>query len=71
MDSDKGITNLHRPNDIIIDASMAVVIRDGGKMWNKDNQLQDTLAMIPDRCVFWRLHTDLCRKMCSPISYGV
>ncbi|HGY56772.1 MAG TPA: NADP-dependent isocitrate dehydrogenase [Caldithrix abyssi] len=49
VDSDKGITNLHVPNNIIIDASMPVVIRDGGKMWNKEGQLQDTLAMIPDR----------------------
>ncbi|HED10803.1 MAG TPA: NADP-dependent isocitrate dehydrogenase, partial [Caldithrix abyssi] len=49
VDSSKGITNLHVPNNIIIDASMPVVIRDGGKMWNKDDALQDTLAMIPDR----------------------
>jgi isocitrate dehydrogenase len=49
VDSSKGITNLHAPNNVIIDASMPVVIRDGGKMWNKDNQLQDTIAMIPDR----------------------
>ncbi|MEF3255862.1 MAG: NADP-dependent isocitrate dehydrogenase [Deferribacterales bacterium] len=50
VDSDKGITNLHFPNDIIVDASMPVVIRDGGKMWNKDGKLQETKAMIPDRC---------------------
>ncbi|RMH05070.1 MAG: NADP-dependent isocitrate dehydrogenase [Planctomycetota bacterium] len=50
VDSDRGITNLHVPNDVIIDASMPVVIRDGGRMWNRDGQLQDTLAMIPDRC---------------------
>ena len=49
VDSDKGITNLHWPNKVIIDASMPVVIRDGGKMWNKEGKLQDTLAMIPDR----------------------
>jgi isocitrate dehydrogenase len=49
VDSDKGITNLHVPNNIIIDASMPVVIRDGGKMWNKEGKLQDTIAMIPDR----------------------
>jgi len=49
VNSSKGITNLHVPNNVIIDASMPVVIRDGGKMWNKDDQLQDTLAMIPDR----------------------
>jgi isocitrate dehydrogenase len=50
VDSDKGITNLHVPNDIIVDASMPVVIRDSGKMWGPDGKLQDTLAMIPDRC---------------------
>jgi isocitrate dehydrogenase len=50
VDSRKGITNLHVPNNIIIDASMPNVIRDGGKMWNKNDELQDTLAMIPDRC---------------------
>ncbi len=49
VDSSRGITNLHAPNKIIIDASMPNVIRDGGKMWNKDDQLQDTIAMIPDR----------------------
>ena len=50
MDSDKGITNLHVPSDIIIDASMPVVVRDSGKMWNKDNALEDTKCLIPDRC---------------------
>lgn len=50
VDSDKGITNLHAPNDIIVDASMPVVIRDSGKMWNPEGKLQDTKAMIPDRC---------------------
>jgi isocitrate dehydrogenase len=50
VDSRKGKTNLHVPNDIIVDASMPVVVRDGGKMWNKEDQLQDTIAMIPDRC---------------------
>jgi len=50
VDSDKGITNLHVPNDIIIDASMPVVIRDGGKMWGPDGAVHDTKAMIPDRC---------------------
>ena len=50
VDSRKGITNLHVPNNIIIDASMPNVVRDGGKMWNKDDELQDTVAMIPDRC---------------------
>jgi len=50
VDSRIGKTNLHVPNDIIIDASMPVVIRDGGKMWNKNEELQDCIAMIPDRC---------------------
>jgi isocitrate dehydrogenase len=50
VDSRLGKTNLHVPNDVIIDASMPVVIRDGGKMWNKEDALQDTVAMIPDRC---------------------
>ena len=50
VDSRAGRTNLHVPSDVIIDASMPVVIRDGGKMWNKDDGLQDTVAVIPDRC---------------------
>ncbi len=50
VDSDKGITNLHVPNNIIIDASMPVVIRDGGRMWSPDGKLHDTKAVIPDRC---------------------
>ncbi|MDP1830700.1 MAG: NADP-dependent isocitrate dehydrogenase [Geothrix sp.] len=50
VDSDKGITNLHVPNDIIVDASMPVVIRDSGRMWGPDGKLHDTVAMIPDRC---------------------
>lgn len=49
VDSRRGITNLHVPNDVIIDASMPNIIRDGGKMWNNDDELQDTIAMIPDR----------------------
>jgi len=50
VNSDKGITNLHVPSDVIIDASMPAMIKSGGKMWNKDNKEEDTLAMIPDRC---------------------
>jgi len=50
VDSHKNITNLHVPNDIIIDASMPNVVRDGGKMWNLQDDLQDTIAMVPDRC---------------------
>ena len=49
VNSDKGITNLHVPSDVIIDASMPPMIRDGGKMWGPDNELHDTIAMIPDR----------------------
>ena len=50
VNSDKGITNLHVPSDIIIDASMPAMIRSSGKMWNAKGQLQDTKAVIPDRC---------------------
>ena len=50
VDSRAGKTNLHVPSDVIIDASMPVVIRDGGRMWNKKDELQDTVAAIPDRC---------------------
>ena len=48
VDSDKGITNLHVPSDIIIDASMPAMIRNSGKMWDKNGDTQDTLAVIPD-----------------------
>ncbi len=50
VNSDKGITNLHVPSDVIIDASMPAMIRSSGQMWNNDGQLQDTKAIIPDRC---------------------
>ncbi len=50
VDSDKGITNLHAPNDIIVDASMPVVVRESGQMWGPDGKLHETKAMIPDRC---------------------
>jgi isocitrate dehydrogenase len=49
VNSARGITNLHVPSDIIIDASMPAMIRSSGQMWNKDGQLQDTKAVIPDR----------------------
>ena len=49
VNSDKGITNLHVPSDVIIDASMPAMIRDSGKMWNAEGKLQDTKAVIPDR----------------------
>ena len=50
VDSDKGITNLHVPSDVIIDASVAAAIRVGGKMWGADGKLHDTKMVIPDRC---------------------
>lgn len=50
VNSDKGITNLHVPSDVIIDASMPAAIRSSGKMWGPDGELHDTLAIIPDRC---------------------
>jgi len=49
VNSDKGITNLHVPSDVIVDASMPAMIRDSGKMWNTEGKLQDTKAVIPDR----------------------
>jgi len=64
VDSDKGITNLHVPNDIIVDASMPVVVRDSGKMWGPDGKLHDTKAMIPDRCyaTIYQAIIDDCKK---------
>jgi len=64
VDSDNGITNLHASNDIIIDASMPVVIRDGGKMWNKDGKTEECVAVIPDRCYadFYRPMVEDCVK---------
>ncbi len=50
VNSAKGITNLHVPSDVIIDASMPAMIKGGGKMWNSEDKEEDTLAMIPDRC---------------------
>ncbi|MCC6501882.1 MAG: NADP-dependent isocitrate dehydrogenase, partial [Deltaproteobacteria bacterium] len=50
VNSDKGITNLHVPSDVIIDASMPAMIRESGKMWGPDGKLHDTKATIPDRC---------------------
>ena len=64
VDSRAGKTNLHVPNDVIIDASMPVVIRDGGKMWNKEDALEDTVAMIPDRCyaTIYQVVIEDCKK---------
>lgn len=50
VNSDRGITNLHMPSDVIVDASMPAMIRTSGQMWNKDGKPQDTKAIIPDRC---------------------
>jgi len=50
VNSDKGITNLHVPSDVIVDASMPAMIRDSGRMWDEEGKLQDTKAVIPDRC---------------------
>ncbi len=50
VNSDKGITNLHVPSDVIVDASMPAMIRDSGRMWGPDGKLHDTKALIPDRC---------------------
>ncbi len=58
VDSDKLITNLHFSNDIIIDASMPPVIREGGKMWNKDGELQECVAVIPDRS-YARMYSEM------------
>jgi len=64
VDSDNGITNLHASNDIIIDASLPVVVRDGGKMWNKDGKTEECVAVIPDRCYanFYRPMIEDCVK---------
>jgi len=74
VNSDKGITNLHVPNDIIIDASMPVVVRDGGKMWGPDGKLHDTIAMVPDRC-YARMYQEIiadCQKhgALDPVTIG-
>eukprot|EP01045_Picozoa_sp_COSAG04_P003655 COSAG04_NODE_150_length_22521_cov_10.008385_15_plen_449_part_00 len=63
VDSRRGITNLHVPSDVIIDASMPVVIRDSGMMWNKDDELEDVKCIIPDRCYapFYQVMVDDCK----------
>ncbi|MCU0856773.1 MAG: NADP-dependent isocitrate dehydrogenase [Pontiellaceae bacterium] len=64
VDSDKGITNLHVPSDIIVDASMPAAIRTSGQMWNRAGRLQDTNFVIPDRCYagVYRETVDFCKK---------
>jgi len=64
VNSDKGITNLHAPSDVIIDASMPAMIRESGKMWGPDGNLHDTKAVIPDRCYagVYKETIDDCKK---------
>ena len=64
VDSDKGITNLHVPSDVIIDASMPAAIRSSGQMWNKGGEQQDTNYVIPDRCYagVYAETVDFCKK---------
>lgn len=64
VNSDKGITNLHVPSDVIIDASMPAAIRSSGQMWGADGKLHDTKALIPDRCYagVYQETIDFCKK---------
>ena len=64
VNSDKGITNLHVPSDVIVDASMPAMIRTSGQMWNKEGKAQDTVAIIPDRCYagVYTATIDFCKK---------
>ncbi|MEI8665680.1 NADP-dependent isocitrate dehydrogenase [Pseudoalteromonas sp. B28] len=64
VDSDRGITNLHVPSDVIIDASMPAAIRSSGQMWNNDGKLQDTSFVIPDRCYssVYQATIDFCKE---------
>ncbi len=64
VDSDKGVTNLHVPSDVIVDASMPAMIREGGKMWNAAGKTQDALAVIPDRSYagIYQSVVDFCRR---------
>jgi len=64
VNSDKGITNLHVPSDVIVDASMPAMIRTSGQMWNAAGQQQDTLAVIPDSCYagIYQAAIDFCKE---------
>jgi isocitrate dehydrogenase len=64
LNSEKGITNLHVPSDVIVDASMPAMIRTSGQMWNKEGKQQDTIAIIPDRCYagVYTATIDFCKK---------
>jgi isocitrate dehydrogenase len=74
VNSDRGITNLHVPSDVIVDASMPAMIRDSGKMWNAEGQLQDTKAVIPDRSYagVYQAVIDDCKKngAFNPVTMG-
>lgn len=74
VNSDKGITNLHVPSDVIIDASMPAMIRDSGRMWNAEGKLEDTLAVIPDRSYagIYQATIDDCKKhgAFDPVTMG-
>ena len=64
VNSEKGITNLHTPSDVIVDASIPAMIRTSGQMFNKDGKQQDTIAIIPDRCYagVYTATIDFCKK---------
>ncbi|USD66249.1 NADP-dependent isocitrate dehydrogenase [Vibrio sp. SCSIO 43136] len=64
VDSDRGITNLHVPSDVIVDASMPAMLRSSGQMWGPDGKLKDTKAMIPDRCYasVYQAVIDFCKE---------
>ena len=64
VNSDNGITNLHVPSDVIVDASMPAMIRGSGQMWNKEGKQQDTKAVIPDRCYagIYQKTIDFCKQ---------
>ncbi|MFO0963057.1 MAG: NADP-dependent isocitrate dehydrogenase [Phycisphaerales bacterium] len=64
VDSDRGITNLHVPSDVIVDASMPAMLREGGKMWNAQGKTQDAVAVIPDRSYagIYQAVIDFCRE---------
>jgi len=74
VNSDRGITNLHVPSDVIVDASMPAMIRTSGKMYNKEGKLQDTVAIIPDRCYagLYEATIDFCKKngALDPVTMG-
>ena len=74
VNSDKGITNLHVPSDVIVDASMPAMIREGGKMWNAAGDIQDTLAVIPDSSYapVYQAVIDFCKKhgALDPVKMG-